>query len=587
MKIQKNYKVEERMKKCRQELQNEIEFLKTADHPFIIRFEEWFPLQPEDPKSRLCIVLEYAEGCDLSSKMIQYGGPIPEELALAWFAQVCLGLARMHQEKQAHRDVKPDNILIVKDKFGEVAKLGDFGSVKEISSFDIQTLLVGTPLYFAPERADRDYTEKVDVYSMGIVLYQMLNGGGHPINYDFNKGDIFNYMHELQYLPLKQMPSHFSQECQDLVLRLLTKDPAQRPSIFDVLSTQLIYSAINQFTHGKMLSVENSNKITQQLLDLKIKLDPAPTQIEKAKEAAIIIEEVKEVPQQFEEEKELPPLHLSQLSIDPPSISDNHFAISHSNLELDLNRMSLQPSNLFQQQMLDRLIATFNKPSNNYTLILNDKGQSKMAECILKIHGWKWSLQELNQLAQTEAQWAIFEGTDWLQQGVYYGEMLYGNRHGYGIVYTTNTETEWLYECQWNHGIPIEGRYIKIWIHLNTWTKFEGTLNHTYELHGQGSYHEEGGHSYQGGWNEGSPHGQGKRIYNWGDSYEGGWKDAKYHGQGRYTDEQGGYREGEWKKGDAIGVHKYYSKNGKLKKIVNEDTNEVIMKQGFWSSLFK
>ncbi|TNV72999.1 hypothetical protein FGO68_gene13915 [Halteria grandinella] len=153
--------------------------------------------------------------------------------------------------------------------------------------------------------------------------------------------------------------------------------------------------------------------------------------------------------------------------------------------------------------------------------------------------------------------------------------MLDGNRHGYGIVYTTDTSgNAWLYECQWEKGIPIEGRYI--WIRRNSWFKFEGTLSHTYRLHGQGSVHGQDGYSYQGGYKEGEYHGQGKVIWSDGSSYEGGWQDHKYHGQGRETDKQGEYHEGEWKERKAIGVHRYYNREGQLLKIYDEDKKKEI-----------
>ncbi|TNV72341.1 hypothetical protein FGO68_gene9338 [Halteria grandinella] len=164
--------------------------------------------------------------------------------------------------------------------------------------------------------------------------------------------------------------------------------------------------------------------------------------------------------------------------------------------------------------------------------------------------------------------------------------MLDGNRHGYGIVYTTdNYGRAHLYECQWDQGTPIEGRYITIWSFTNSWHKYSGTLSHTYRLHGQGSWHHENGFSYQGGWNEGKWHGQGKAKHIGGSGYEGGWNDGMYHGQGRETDTDGGYREGEWKEQKAIGVHKYYNKEGHLLKIVDEDTKEELTEEEYQKRL--
>ncbi|TNV81230.1 hypothetical protein FGO68_gene7167 [Halteria grandinella] len=503
---------------CRQEILNEIEFLENADHPFIIRFKESFRLSPDDPAARECIVLEHADGCDLCTKMLALNRPVPERLALIWFTEACLGIARMHELHNAHRDIKPGNILLVGDRSGGIATIADFGSVKKIDFFDKQTPFVGTPQYYAPEKLNGNYDEKIDVWSLGIVLYEMLTFGDHPIEYEFEGAHVLDYMAKFPKLKFKQMPTHISKECQTLISRLLTKDPVQRPSIFDVLKMPIIYNQILQITDGFILGFDISQKITRQMLDLDIHGPVALSDEEEKKES-------------------IPPTAATSISA-------------------ALSSLQIKPSScFFKQEMLDRLIDTFNKPINNYKPQLNANGQSLMAECILSKWGWKWSLHQLNQRAKTEAQWAVFEGKkrgEWLgdlEQGVYYGEMLNGNRHGYGIVYTTKgDDVAYLFECQWDKGTPIEGRYIWIWSYNNHWFKCEGTFNHRYELHGQG-----------------------KRIWSEGSSYEGGWKDGNQHGQGRNTFMEGGYQEGEWEKNKAIGVHRYYNKQGHLLKIFDED----------------
>lgn len=135
--------------------------------------------------------------------MLALNMPVPEKLALIWFTQACLGLARMHELKNAHRDIKPANILIVAENFGGVAKIGDFGSVKKMNFFDKQTFLVGTPLYFAPEKGGIHHDEKIDVWSLGIVLYELLTFGEHPIDFDFEGADLYDYMTKLPHLKLK------------------------------------------------------------------------------------------------------------------------------------------------------------------------------------------------------------------------------------------------------------------------------------------------------------------------------------------------------------------------------------------------
>ncbi|TNV81309.1 hypothetical protein FGO68_gene3334 [Halteria grandinella] len=277
---------------------------------------------------------------------------------------------------------------------------------------------------------------------------------------------------------------------------------------------------------------------------------------------------------QIEEKKEPPPpFPASQLSTGPLSVVSKQSASSAQPLQKQLQKMSVQPSNLFKQEMLDKLIDTFNKPIVKKPNHLDKNGQSKMAKFI-KQHGWKWPLLQLNSLAKSKAQWAVFEGVNrngwgFLQSGVYYGEKLDGKRHGYGIVYSTDGlfRNPHLFECQWNMDFPTYGRLIII--QDQNWEKYEGTMNRFFNLNGQCSRHDENGYKYEGGWSNGCKDGQGKEIQSDGISgYEGSWWNNQRHGKGRETFPDGGYREGEWESGTSLGEHKYYNKQGELLKSV-------------------
>ncbi|TNV82651.1 hypothetical protein FGO68_gene16926 [Halteria grandinella] len=417
----------------------EVEFLQRTDHPYIIKYFGHFPY-PGSHRDEHCIVLEYADGCDLRSKMATMDNKISEDLALTWFAQASLALLQMHSKGIIHRDIKPENILIV----GKIAKLADFGTVKEIEQATHMTMQAGTLEYFAPERLTESYSFKSDVWSLGIVLFEMISGGNHPF---FAKGTKFHqYMKDLPAQDIKQMPKNISKPCEQLIKKLLEKNKKKRPTMAKIVEEPIIWGKIQQIVQDHLNGPEIGNAIKQQLIDLKISgLVEAPKEEEKKQSGFIAA--------------------ISSIFAKKPQPKPQ-----------PLPQSQPQPSNHFTQQMLDRLIDTVNKPFNKYSPRLNANGQSKMAECILSIHGWMWSLQELNQLAKNEAQWAVFEGKKSegsvvFEQGVYYGEMLDGNRHGYGIVYTADTGGAFLFECQWDKGIPVEGRHIVIWSIINTWVR--------------------------------------------------------------------------------------------------------------------
>ena len=124
------------------------------------------------------IVMELIDGRPLSD-IIEENGPLDYKHVIEIGKQVAAALSIAHKNHIIHRDVKPHNIMITKDG---VAKLADFGIAKAISSATIVNKeeggqVMGSVHYFSPEQARGKYVdEKSDVYSLGIVLYEMLTG---------------------------------------------------------------------------------------------------------------------------------------------------------------------------------------------------------------------------------------------------------------------------------------------------------------------------------------------------------------------------------------------------------------------------
>ena len=96
-----------------------------------------------------------------------------------------------------HRDLKPDNILLTRKDFSAVLKIVDFGLSRKWENTDLNPLTtgVGTPVYAAPEILNRisDYTEKVDLWSLGMVLFEMLFG-----KCIFENAENLDHLKELQ-----------------------------------------------------------------------------------------------------------------------------------------------------------------------------------------------------------------------------------------------------------------------------------------------------------------------------------------------------------------------------------------------------
>ena len=122
------------------------------------------------------IAMELVEGEPLSNVIAR--GPVPPGDAVRIAAAVADGLAEAHEKGIIHRDIKPDNILVSK----KVVKVLDFGIAKQIGGtadpgLTMGGMVMGTPHYMSPEQAlGRDFDPRTDIFSLGVVLYEMLTG---------------------------------------------------------------------------------------------------------------------------------------------------------------------------------------------------------------------------------------------------------------------------------------------------------------------------------------------------------------------------------------------------------------------------
>ena len=140
---------------------NEAIILKKLDHPNIIKFKEVFIQR--NPRPALNIVTEFADGGDLGQKIKkQKKVPFSESQILDYITQICLALQHIHKKKIIHRDLKSDNVFLMKSG---IVKLGDFGIAKGLqSTWEKAKTFVGTPYYLSPEIiANEPHDSKSDI----------------------------------------------------------------------------------------------------------------------------------------------------------------------------------------------------------------------------------------------------------------------------------------------------------------------------------------------------------------------------------------------------------------------------------------
>lgn len=211
---------------------HEVIFLAECDHPNIARFYETF-----DSKDETHFLMEYCSGGDLAERIHKTAG-LTEDRAREIFRQVLLAVNHLHIRGICHRDVKPENFIFSHKGHEAQIKLVDFGFAKKFFGTNGKSRmysLVGTPAYVAPEVLTGDYDEKCDIWSAGILFFNLLTG---HVPYQTNVKDskalyaqIMKGEVVLDYLKKLKV----SKACKDLMSKLLTHNAQQRISLSQAL----------------------------------------------------------------------------------------------------------------------------------------------------------------------------------------------------------------------------------------------------------------------------------------------------------------------------------------------------------------
>ncbi|CAI5536882.1 unnamed protein product, partial [Closterium sp. Naga37s-1] len=197
------------------------------DHPHAVQLVATF----EDAQS-VHLVMELCAGGELWERIKQRRWY--DEGSAAAVLRVVVELLRdCHAIGVMHRDLKPENILLCTEENDVDVKVIDFGVAVFFKPGDVYSDIVGSPLYIAPEVLHEAYGPESDIWSAGVILYVLL-AGVPPFRGDSDEA-VFQAILE-QEPDLQRAPwPDVSDEGKDLVLRMLTKDPALRITADDVL----------------------------------------------------------------------------------------------------------------------------------------------------------------------------------------------------------------------------------------------------------------------------------------------------------------------------------------------------------------
>ncbi len=208
----------------------EARVLAQLDHPNILPVYDYGELANLPNLGSLAyLVTPYMSGGTLRDMLKARKAPSPVE-ALRLAAPILNALQYAHERGLIHRDIKPGNMLFKDDgslvlaDFGLV-KVTDAGTPMEMTD-QTGTSITGTPEYMSPEQIEGHATQASDIYSVGIVLYEML-AGQRPFKADTAMGILVQQVHE-QPRPMREINPLLSPQLDRVVLRSLEKDPAKR-----------------------------------------------------------------------------------------------------------------------------------------------------------------------------------------------------------------------------------------------------------------------------------------------------------------------------------------------------------------------
>ena len=255
------------IKVLKDEFSNDAEFIKrfqveaqsaaSLSHPNIVSI---YDVGDEDGLHY--IVMEIIKGKTLK-EIIKENGRLPWEEAVNIASQIASGLEQAHKNHIVHRDIKPHNIIITKDG---VAKVTDFGIAKAVSNSTINaySTTVGSVHYFSPEHARGGYTdEKSDIYSLGVVLYEMVTGR-LPYEGDTPVTVALKHLQE-EAEPPKSIVSTIPESLNQIIMKAMKKEVSERYNSATLMKADL-KKVLNSPNAGVMkITVSKTDYPTQKV----------------------------------------------------------------------------------------------------------------------------------------------------------------------------------------------------------------------------------------------------------------------------------------------------------------------------------
>lgn len=227
---------------------SETAYMKSIKAPTILELKDCKSI-----KNYNYMIIEYAEFgtlCDLLNNLKEKKqsiiAPNPDDIIL-WITEALLGLYVIHEKNLIHRDIKPDNLFICKNN---ILKIGDLGIAKAIKEGAFT--VCGTHHYMAPEiHKNEFYDAKVDIWALGIVLYEIV-----MLKKPFD-GDTNNIIDKVLYMEYDQFPKTCDHRLSKILKLMLIPDRVKRPSAKQLLqNNSYIKEKLQYIVDNKLFAIE-------------------------------------------------------------------------------------------------------------------------------------------------------------------------------------------------------------------------------------------------------------------------------------------------------------------------------------------
>ncbi len=250
-------------------MKEEISILKKLSHKNIVKFYGQI-----ETSNQFLIKMEYIKYGNLSQWMKKHK-KISEEEASIILKQVLSAVAYLHNNQICHRDIKPDNIMLSKEDDLNSIKIVDFGLSTQYFDSLFNSDYCGTIIYMAPEEIERkSYFLSVDLWSIGILMYMLLNKNEHPFYHEGEtEEDFINKIKTFKELKCNNKISYMAM---NLMKKLLEPDPIKRYKADDALKhpwiTRNVKDKIPQ-TFNELLNNDNIINNARELMMISIFLN--------------------------------------------------------------------------------------------------------------------------------------------------------------------------------------------------------------------------------------------------------------------------------------------------------------------------